>query len=112
MVFDGAPIAFTSAHGRNSLEDLPREAREIAWNVLRHLSRNLDARDTVEGILNWWLPPKGEWTREQVREVLEYLASRLLLSVRGERLETRVYGLDRAHIEEMQQLFAELDRER
>jgi hypothetical protein len=67
----------------------------------------------VEGILTWWLAARGaEWSREQMREVLESLVARHILTARGESLENRVYGLDLAHAEEMERFLLELERER
>jgi hypothetical protein len=107
----GAPGALLLLR-KGFLESLPFEGRQIAWRILRHLSWNVDARDTMEGILNWWLGPDTEtWPREQVREVLEFLVSRHLVFARGETVETRVYGLDPAHTPELRQFLAELERE-
>jgi len=62
--------------------------------------------------LNWWLAPDGEqWSKEMIREVLEDLVERGLLTARGDTMETRVYGLNRTRAQEMSQFLEELERE-
>jgi hypothetical protein len=84
----------------------------IALRILRYLSRNADARDTLEGIRNWWIAPDGSrWSRATVRDVLEDLVARGLLTARGGASEARIYGLSSTRAGEIRKAMAELERE-
>jgi hypothetical protein len=80
---------------RDHSGDLVARVRETERNVLRYLLAHPDAKDTVEGILEWWLPdairgvPKTEVTR-----ALEDLLDKgwITTSSFG---GTTVYGLER-----------------
>ena len=50
--------------------------RVLFQQILNYLIQHPDAKDTVEGILKWWLPGrKIEWGNEQVQEVLDFLVA-------------------------------------
>jgi hypothetical protein len=46
----------------------------VTDDILRYLHSHPNAADTLEGILNWWLPrQQRETERERVEQALEYL---------------------------------------
>lgn len=48
--------------------------RRLACEISRYLEERPDAVDTAEGILRWWLAPRGvETTREILRRALDTL---------------------------------------
>lgn len=52
----------------------------VASEILRYLERRPKASDTLEGILDWWLPRiRLEEATESVRHALELLESRSLI---------------------------------
>jgi len=62
------------------------EDREIAKAILRYLVNNPEAKDTLEGIADWWL--EGErGKRTKVERAISFLVSQGLV------LETRRKGL-------------------
>jgi len=56
------------------------QVRAIEKNVLEYLLRNPDARDTLEGIVEWWLLEREIRRRtEQVKEAINTLVDEGLL---------------------------------
>lgn len=69
---------------------------EIARLVLSHLSENVGAQDTFEGIVEWWLLEQGIRQRAaEVREVLDELSGRKLIVARTGRDARTRYRLNR-----------------
>lgn len=77
----------------------------IAQDVLSYLSEHLDAKDTFEGIVEWWLlEQKIERHTEEVREVLNELTEKGLL-VKHEGKDSRVhYSLNRKQVKNIRAL--------
>jgi hypothetical protein len=62
--------------------------RDIAWQILRHLEQHPAAKDTLDGIAQWWLrPERSDPSREEVEGAVAFLISRGFL------LETRRPGV-------------------
>ena len=67
----------------NNKEDLIH----LAWRILRYLQNNPEARDTLEGIAEWWL------LQERITEAVEQVAKAIVwLVANGYLLEKRVPG--------------------
>lgn len=50
--------------------------RDVADDILSYLRNHPSAADTLEGILNWWLPRQQyEIEQERVEQALEYLVA-------------------------------------
>jgi hypothetical protein len=71
-----------------SEEPATGEARDIAREILRYLEHYPEAKDTIDGIAQWWLRREGS---ERLRRGVERAVS-LLLS-QGLILETRRPGV-------------------
>lgn len=99
-----APAAFVSMAfiGLQTVTGLPysrrghflEEAeREAEIDILRYLLANQDARDSIEGIVQWWLPQSRRYTIADVSAALRNLASRKLIRVWESQSTKSVYGL-------------------
>lgn len=74
----------------------------VIGEVLRYMIEHPDAKDTIEGILKWWLPEgRGEPRKEEVQEALNFLVSKGWLTKREISSEETVYGLNKKHLEEI-----------
>jgi hypothetical protein len=63
------------------------QKQEIATEILAYLVNHPDAQDTLEGILQWWLPERQiKYQVEVVKEALSELTKKGLL------LETKLAG--------------------
>jgi hypothetical protein len=70
--------------------------------ILSYLTEHPDAKDTVEGIMDWWLSAAGEGVRaDEVGSALESLVVKGWVTVSSLGRGTRVYGLDRARRREI-----------
>jgi hypothetical protein len=62
------------------MTDDPGAVECVASEILRYLERRPKASDTLEGIVDWWLPRiRLEEAAERVREALELLEERSLI---------------------------------
>jgi hypothetical protein len=83
-------------------------ASQVIREILHYLTEHPDAKDTVEGILRWWLPKGGvERGEEEVREVLGSLVSRGWLTERGTTPSQKIYGMNRDRLEEIRRFLQE-----
>lgn len=59
---------------------------DIAHEILAYLLDHPKARDTIDGIVDWWLLEQEiKWQKEMVKEVLEELVGRgMVLEYKGE----------------------------
>ena len=70
--------------------------------ILTYLIRHPEAKDTVEGIMQWWLTAAHSLTSaSDVRTVLDHFEDRKWVIVSGSGPANRVYGLDRARLPEI-----------
>ena len=54
---------------------------DVAEEILSYLRNHPNAADTLEGILNWWLPRQRYETEQQrIEQGLEYLVTQGLVS--------------------------------
>jgi len=74
----------------STLADAAAKA-EIA--IVRYLLAHPEARDAVEGIEKWWLPPTAEFGTGAVAEALKSLTNDNVLSVWKSASAKPVYGL-------------------
>jgi len=90
---------------RNSARD--RE-RRVALKILRYLTQNPNAADTVEGILEWWLPRQSMAEEQKVVErALDYLVERNLILMVQPADARKHYRLNANCIEESRKLIGE-----
>lgn len=71
-----------------------RCAQKASREILDYLVRHPDAKDTIEGILKWWLP-ENEWDEEEVQEALDSLTSKGWLTKRQTTASQTVYGMNK-----------------
>ncbi len=82
-----------------------RTSNVVAWLVLAYLRTNPNAKDTAEGVEQWWLRRWGaDFDQTGVTEALEHLVQRGWLTVRGSLSGHRLYGLNQTRRIELQQL--------
>jgi len=74
-------------------DSLPERRRWIALGILRYLINHPEAKDTVDGVLRWWLPRgEGEPNAEETRAALEFLVNRSFVTVSTVAPQAVVYG--------------------
>jgi hypothetical protein len=71
-------------------------------HLLRYLLEHPGAKDTLQGILQWWLPRgRGERGEEEVQEALDELVARGWLTRRQPPPSQTLYGVNREKLEEI-----------
>ena len=90
-------------------KDQPGVDEQIIRGILQHLIENPDAKDTIEGILKWWLPDGHLWKRGEVQEVLDFMALKGWLTKRKTAPIREVYGINRDRSGEIKKLFSVLN---
>jgi hypothetical protein len=76
--------------------NLKEGVRQAEIDVLRYLLANPDARDSIEGIEQWWLPRSRTYKIADVSAALNHLANRSLIRVWESASAKSVYGLGAA----------------
>jgi hypothetical protein len=83
---------------------------EVALKILRYLDQNPDAADTVEGILEWWLPKQSIYEEEKIvkRALDEMVKQNLILATRSSDAR-RHYRLNTEHIQKIRGMIKDSD---
>jgi hypothetical protein len=83
---------------------------QLARQVLAYLAANVEAQDTFEGIVEWWLLEQHIKSQSaEIREVLDDLAARRLI-VERRATDSRIhYRINRAELKAVQILLAQGD---
>jgi hypothetical protein len=80
--------------------------------ILRYLIDHPDAKDTIQGILQWWLPGGLViWEEEDVREALELLVAKGWLTQRQTTPSQKIYGVNTEKLEEIKAFLRGLEHE-
>ncbi len=81
------------------------EKSQISHEILAYLVEHPEARDTLEGILEWWLlERKIKRQKDQVKEALaELIAKGLVLEHKGGNSQTQ-YSINQSKYEEIQEI--------
>lgn len=80
----------------------------VIRHILHYLTVHPDAKDTVQGILRWWLPKdEGAWSKEEVQEALDILVARGWVTQRRTIPSRTLYGLNKKQLEEIKAFFRE-----
>ena len=82
------------------------EKSQIGYEILAYLVEHPEARDTLEGIVEWWLLERNiKFQTSQVKEALaELVAKELVLEQNGMDSQTH-YRINQTKYEEFQKLF-------
>ena len=82
------------------------EKSQISHEILAYLVEHPEARDTLEGILEWWLlERKIKRQKDQVKKTLTELVARgLVLEHKGGNSQTQ-YSINQSKYEEIQKHF-------
>jgi hypothetical protein len=81
-------------------------SKRVIWLLLGYLYTHSDAKDSAEGITNWWLRARGVMVNEtDVEEALNELVMSGWLTATDRSTSHPIYGLNRARIVELQELF-------
>lgn len=88
-------------HGRH-----PSHKSKIEYEILAYLVEHPKARDTLEGIMEWWLLEQEiKFQLTQVRETLAGLVARGLVCEKTGRDSRIHYSLNQGKYEEIKELF-------
>ena len=75
--------------------DFYEENNVVAWPILGYLCSHPDAKDTAEGVGNWWLNGEGiNVDAEVIRGSLDYLVRLGWLTATARHAGLTVYGLN------------------
>ncbi len=81
-------------------------SKRVVWLLLGYLYTHPNAKDTAEGIADWWLRARGVMVNEtDVEEALNELVMSGWLTLTSYSASDPIYGLNRARIVELQRLF-------
>lgn len=82
----------------------------VIRQILHYLMRHPDAKDTMTGILRWWLPREGvERKEEEVQEALDTLVARGWVTTRQTTPSQSLYWLNQEKLEEIKAFLRELE---
>ena len=82
----------------------PADIEEVIREILHYLIEHPDAKDTIEGIRQWWKPEgRREWRSNEVQTALERLLSKNWLTVRELSPTQKVYSVNKKQIQEIQE---------
>jgi hypothetical protein len=87
------------------VENRPQKETEIARAILQYLQGHPDAKDTLEGIAQWWL--LKEWTEKKYQQIetsLSHLVSRGLVIERRREGMPPYYWLNHAKQDEISRI--------
>jgi DNA-binding PadR family transcriptional regulator len=85
-------------------DDSAQRLQMLQREILSYLAQHPDAKDTVEGIMHWWLPGGDTGVRtSEVTAALDALVAQGWVTASSVGQGARVYGLDRAHQQEVRE---------
>jgi hypothetical protein len=80
----------------------PAEVDQVSREILEYLVQHPDAKDTIEGIRQWWKPQGSrEWRNNEVQTALDRLLARNWLIMRELSPMQKVYSVNKKHIHEI-----------
>jgi hypothetical protein len=86
----------------------PDSTSEVSLKILRYLEHNPNAADTLDGILEWWLPRQSIYEQEKtVQQALDSLVERKLLLTKQSTDMRKHYRLNTQCIQEIRRLISD-----
>ena len=80
----------------------------LGRQILHYLSEHPDAKDTIQGILRWWLPSTPvELRHAEVQEALEFLVARGWVTKRRLTTSRELYGVNKEKLQEIKSFLHE-----
>ena len=84
----------------------------VILQILHHLTEHPDAKDTIQGILRWWLPKNPvERRKEEVQEAVDILVARGWVTKRQIAPSRSIYGMNKEKLEEIKAFLREHESE-
>ena len=84
----------------------------VMQDILRYLIKYPDAKDTIQGIVHWWLPRTPVERREiEVQKALEVLVARGWVTQRQITPFQQLYGLNKDKVEEINKFLGEFNND-
>ncbi len=74
----------------------------VAREILQYLIEHPNGKDTMEGILKYWLPKVRMGREEELKEAISFLVSKGWMIEKKISHFEKVYGLNKEQIEEME----------
>jgi hypothetical protein len=84
--------------------------RTVLIGVMNYFASHPDAKDTADGIGEWWRPTSTAWSTRDVRTALEFLASLGWVTVRHVGDHVRLYGVNAERLPEIKAFLAHVER--
>ena len=88
--------------------------QRVTREILYYLMENPDAKDTMKGILKWWMP-KGYLERgaKEIQWALDDLITRRWLTTWAKDFQKeKIYGVNKAGLKEIKAFLGELEGEK
>ncbi len=75
----------------------------VIWDILHYLMKTPDAKDTIDGILKWWIPKVVviEQAKSKVQEALEILVEKGFITEWETSSSQKYYGMTKNQLEEI-----------
>lgn len=88
-------------------EGSPRGRSPMIHEILRYLIEHPDAKDTIDGILRWWIPQgHAERKKEDVEHAINELVAKGWIVKRETTPSHTVYGVDKHQLEQVRNFLA------
>ena len=96
----------------SKVERLGSARQQVIQEVLHYLIEHPDAKDTIKGILKWWIPREYlEQGEREVQEALDYLVMHGWLTTWPEHFQKdrKIYRVNKSRMDEIKELLGELE---
>jgi hypothetical protein len=87
--------------------DLPKTVRRAIHEIVQYMAQHPEARDTLSGIRDWWLPPGSSYTSVELQEALDTLTAWGWLVKYELVKQTVVYGVAEAALDRAKEFLRE-----
>ena len=94
MVDLASQLLTTNSMSTSPEKESSGRRQALMRQILQYLTAHPDAKDTVEGILKWWLPGHPvQWKKEEVQAALDHFVSKGWLAKRDLAASRELYCL-------------------